>query len=160
MIDHKLGEIQGHFAAHIGERIVCYETAELFLADGTWTSRPDLPIRFFTGSGGLLAISWSPIEDLWLASDLSLPFSFEDSTVRWVVNGLEEINPALGASIQSVMLGGGEMSIGRKEVEIWTRLVIELDNGWLELFDALDEKGYAFHSERPAGVFVLCIPAS
>jgi hypothetical protein len=160
MIDHKLEEIQGHFAAHIGEGIVRYETAELQLTDGTWTSWPDLPIRFFTGSGGLLAISWSRFDDLWLASDLSLPFSIEDLTVRWVINGLEEINPALGASIQSVMLGRGEMSIEGTEVEIWTRLVIELDNGWLEVFDALDENGYAFHSERPAGVFVPCIRAS
>jgi len=59
-----------------------------------------------------------------------------------------------------VMLGRGEMSIGGKAVEIWTRLVIGLDEGWLEVFNALDENGYAFHVERPAGVFIPCLPAS
>jgi hypothetical protein len=37
--------------------------------------------------------------------------------------------------------------------------VIELDRGWLEVFNALDENGYAFHTERPVGIFIPCIPA-
>ena len=44
--------------------------------------------------------------------------------------------------------------------EIWTRLVIELDEGWLEVFNALDENDYAYHEDRPAGVFIPCLPAS
>jgi len=58
------------------------------------------------------------------------------------------------------MLGRGEMSIEAKEVEIWTRLLIQVDEGWLEVFNALDENGYAFHAERPAGIFVPCIATS
>lgn len=154
MIDLKVRGIQRHLAATIGETITRYETAELLFYDGTWGSWPDLPIRLYTGSDRLLAISWSRFDDLWLADDLSLPFPVEDSTIRWISNGIEGINAAVGASIESVMLGRGEMSIGGKAVEIWTRLVIGLDEGWLEVFNVLDENGYAFHDERPAGVFI------
>lgn len=55
------------------------------------------------------------------------------------------------------MLGQGEMSIEGKPIEIWTRLLIRLDVGWLEIFNALDENGYAFHSERPEGSFIPCL---
>ncbi|WP_165248079.1 hypothetical protein [Paludisphaera soli] len=160
MIDLKVRGIQRHLAATIGETITRYETAELLFDDGTWGSRPDLPIRLYTGSDRLLAISWSRFDDLWLTDDSSLPFPIGDSTIRWVSNGVEGINAAVGASIGSVMLGKGEMSIGGNPVEIWTRLVIGLDQGWLEVFNALDENGYAFHADRPAGVFIPCLPGS
>lgn len=45
-------------------------------------------------------------------------------------------------------------------VEIWTRLLIQVDEGWLEVFNALDENGYIFHAARPAGSFVSYIAAS
>ncbi len=159
MIERKTEDIRAHFAPIIGEKILRYETAELLLSDGTWESWPDLPIRLYVGSNRILAISWSRFDDLWLADGLSLPFSTGNSAVRWVINGLEEINTAVGASIKSVMLGRGEMSINGEDVEIWTRLVIELDRGWLEVFNALDENGYAFDPERPVGTFTPCIPA-
>ena len=159
MIDRKVSDIQAHFAVLLGETIARYETAELLLDDGTWESWPDLPIRLYTRSNRLLAISWSRFDDLWLADDLSLPFPIEDSTIRWVNNDIEGINAAVGASIESVMLGRGEMSIGGNPVEVWTRLVMGLDGGWLEVFNALDENGYAFHIGRPAGDFIPCLPA-
>ncbi len=159
MLASKIVEIQAHFAELIGEVIVRYETAELLLEDGSWADWADLPIRLFTATNRLLAISWSRFDDLWLANDTSLPFPTEGSTVRWVINGHRAINPSVGASIKSVMLGRGDMSIEGMGVEIWTRLVVELDQGWLEVFNALDENGYAFHHERPVGTFVPCFPS-
>lgn len=158
MLDRKIGAIRGHFAHVLGERIVRYETAELLLSDGSWVGWPDLPIRLYTESGGLVAISWSRFEDLWLAGDASLPFPIDEAEVRWIINGHDLINAAVGASIRSVRLGRGGMSIGGREVEIWTRLAIELDRGWLEVFNALDENGYAFHAEEPSGTFIACVP--
>jgi hypothetical protein len=160
MIDRKITEIRGHFAAFIGEKIIRYETAELLLEDGTWEGWPDLPIRLYTGSGNLVAISWSQFDDLWLADDPSQPFSIEDATIRWVDNGIEKLNAVIGGSIGSVMLGRGEMSIEGREVENWTRLLIQVDEGWLEIFNALDENGYAFHAEKPPGIFIPCVCAS
>ena len=154
MIDRKIEEIRSHFAAIVGARINRYETADLELDDGTWDHWPDLPIRLYTDAGDVIAISWSGIDALWIARDLSLPFSIDGSTIRWVSNSIDRINPAVGTSIRSVMLGQGEMSIEGKEVEIWTRLLIELDKGWLEIFNALDENGYDFHNEKPSGNFV------
>ena len=157
MIDRKVRDIQEHFAPVFGETISRYETAELLLEDGSWTSWPDLPIRLYTGQNTLVAVSWSRFDDLWLENDTSLPFPTDGSTIRWITNGLKSINPVLGSSIGSVMLGRGEMSIEGRPIAIWTRLLIRVDVGWLEIFNALDENGYAFHSERPEGSFIPCL---
>ena len=156
-LDRKIGEAKSHFADILRTKILRYETAEVLRDDGTWDSWPDLPIRLYTGANTLVAISWSGLDDLWIADDLSLPFSIEQSTVRWVNNRIEKINAAVGASVRSVMLGQGEMSIEGRGVEIWTRLLIQLDTGWLEIFNALDENGYDFHVQAPNGSFVMCI---
>jgi hypothetical protein len=67
------------------------------------------------------------------------------------------MDAAVGASIRSVLLGQGEMSMEGQEVEIWTRLLVQLDTGWLEVFNALDENGYDFHAQMPNGGFITCI---
>ncbi len=157
MIDRKLREIRSHFAAIQGEKLVRYETAELLLGDGTWESWPDLPIRLYSGTGKRIAISWSSFDDLWIAEDFSLPFPIEGSTIRWVGNGIEGLDAAIGGSIGSVMLGRGEMSIDGREIEIWTRLLIQIGERWLEIFNALDENGYDLHAERPTGTFIPCL---
>ena len=38
----------------------------------------------------------------------------------------------------------------------WARLLLEFDRGWLEVFNALDENGYAGHATRPDGEWVRC----
>ncbi len=157
MIDRKIEKVRSNFTAVIGATINRYETAELQLDDGTWIPWPDLPIRLYINTGGVIAISWSRFDDLWITRDLSLPFSIEGSTIRWVSHGIEGINAAIGTPIRSVMLGQGDVSIGGKEVAIWTRLIIQLDNGWLEIFNALDENGYDFHIEKPLGIVIPCL---
>ena len=157
MIDHKLGLIRSQFAAIVKSKIIRYETAELLNDDNTWISWPDLPIRLYTDTKKLISISWSRFDDLWITGDLSLPFALEDSTVRWVENSIDKIYPVIGETIQAVMLGQGEMSWDGVDVDIWTRLLIELDNGWLEIFNAFDENGYDFHDRMPAGNVVPCI---
>lgn len=150
----KLAAIQKHFAPVIGKQIVRYATAEILYEDGTWDSWTDLPVRIYTTSAGMVAVSWSKFDDLWLANDDSLPFSIEGSTTRWVANGLPEWNACLGATISAVLLGRGAMSIEGRDIEIWTRLVLTLSRGWLEIFNALDENAYAFHEVMPDGEFV------
>ena len=149
--------VQRHFGPLLGLRISRYETAELLLEDGTWSSWPDLPIRIHCDSSMLVSVSWSRFDDLWLANDESLPFAEEDSTTRWVENRIERIKACLGSKIIGVMLGRGEMSVEGRDVEIWTRLAIDVGDGWLEVFNALDENGYDFHETMPAGEFIRCI---
>jgi len=157
MPDSKISQIRSHFSAVIGAKLLQYETAELLLDDGTWDAWPDLPIRLYPDTGTLIAVSWSQFDDLWIATDFSLPFSVEGQSIRWVKNSIEGLNAAIGATIRSVMLGRGEMSIEGRDIEIWTRLVIQLDESWLEVFNALDENGYDFHTQRPSGTFIPCI---
>lgn len=156
-LEPKLKEIRSKFSTLLGAEIIQFQTAEIGRDDDTWDPWPDLPIRIITAHSGLIAISWSRFDDLWLSSDLSLPFATEGSLVRWMVNSIPAINPAIGATMRSVHLGRGEMSIEGTEIEIWTRLLIETDKGWIEVFNALDENGYDFHTVKPSGEFVFCV---
>lgn len=150
-------DIRSHFAPLIGSRINRYETAELLHDDGTWGSWPDLPIRIFTDTAYVVSISWSRFDDLWLSNDTSLPFVAEEATTRWVANGIAGINGSIGRIIHHVLLGRGEMSIEGRQIEIWTRLVIDLGECWLEIFNALDENGYSLHDSQPVGEFMNCL---
>ena len=156
-LDSKIRVIRSSFSEVIGAKLVCYETAELLFDDGAWGPWPDLPIRLYTDTQKVVAIAWSRFDDLWIATDSSLPFPIEGSTVRWVRNSVEKINRVIGNPIGSVMIGRGQMSVEDRDVEIWTRLLIDIGSGWLEIFNALDENGYDFHLQRPAGTFIPCI---
>ncbi len=153
----KVSAIQKHFARLIGSRINRYETAELLHDDGTWGSWPDLPIRIYTESNSLISVSWSRFDDLWLANDHSLPFAAVEATTRWIENGVAAPKGCLERTIHGVMLGRGEMSIEGREIEIWTRLVMDLGDRWFEIFNALDENGYDLHTTKPIGEFIDCI---
>jgi hypothetical protein len=154
--DGKVSTIRTAFSAIVGSKLTYYETADMLFDDGSWDPWPDLPIRLYTDTQKLVAVAWSKFDDLWIATDSSLPFLTAGSTVRWVCNSIERINGALGNRIGSVMLGRGQMSVEGRELEIWTRLLVEVGGGWLEIFNALDENGYNFHLRRPAGIFVTC----
>lgn len=159
-VEQRIAEIRSCFSAVIGAGIVWYETAELLDDHGTWSSCPDYPIRLFTDSGKVIAISWSQFDDLWIRTDLSLPFVFEgleNASIRWVRNSVANINAIVGMTIRSVLLGRGQMSVEGHEVEIWTRLLIQLDNQWLEIRNVLDENGYELHLYQPPGTFIPCI---
>jgi hypothetical protein len=155
--DKKLGDIRRAFTPLIGATLSAYSTAELLHDDGTWGAWPDLPIRLEWGTRRLVSVSWSRFDDLWISADTSLPVSIDGSTVRWVPNASPSVDRVVGGALLSVALGRGEMSIGEREFEIWTRLLLQTDKGWLEIFNALDENGYAYHSKRPDGQLEPCI---
>lgn len=141
----------------VGKTIDRFESAEILHEDGTWDDWPDLPIRLYCSDSTMVAISWSRFDELWLSNDTSLPFTPEDAKTRWKSNGIEEIENVVGKRIEGVLLGRGEMSIESRDIEIWTRLVFELDGSWLEIFNALDENGYLLHWNKPNGKFVKCV---
>ena len=100
-LDSKIRMIRASFSEIIGAKLVYYETAELLLHEGGWDPWPDLPIRLYTDTQKVVAIAWSRFDDLWIATDCSLPFPIQGSTVRWVRNSIEKINKALGNPIGS-----------------------------------------------------------
>jgi len=153
----KLAAIRADFSDVIGAALVGYETAERSHEGGPWSAWPDLPIRLHFDTGEAVSVSWSKFDDLWVEEGTPLPAWSEGSTVRWVRDGHDGLNQALGGVIRSVSLGRGEMSVEGRDIEIWTRLLIEADAGWLEVFNALDENGYAFHALMPAGRFMRCV---
>ena len=141
----------------IGCRLVKFKTAERRLIDGAWVAWPDMPIRLYADSEVIVSVSWSRFDDMWIERGSGLPFATDDATLRWVTNGIMPIQPAIGNRMKSVMIGQGEMTWAGREAEIWTRLLIEFDAGWLEVFNALDENGYSFHTRMPSGIFVPCV---
>jgi hypothetical protein len=155
--DQKIKLIQSHFAPFVGRRLVGYETAEILLLDNSWNPWPDLPIRLQFDGEDFVAVVWSRYDNLWITTDFSLPFSPEDSTIRWVPNSIDILNSAINRTICSILIGRGQMSIEGREIEIWTRLLIQVDDCWLEIFNNLDENGYHFHTEMPGGTFIRCL---
>lgn len=155
-LDDKVSAIREHFRQFIGSLITGYQTAEI-LSDGKWFDLPDLPIRLLFGAVRVISISWSKFDDLWLSPDATSPYSFEGSAIRWVDNAIGELQVIPGSVLQSVSLGRGNMSVDGKEIEIWTRLLLKLDRGWLEIFNALDENGYSYHTATPSGEFKFCL---
>jgi hypothetical protein len=153
----KVRRIQSAFGPAIGATLISYTTAELLFDDGTWGAWADLPIRLEWGPGRVIAASWSKFDDLWIADGLSLPFELGGQKVRWVSESLEKLNGAIGATIEGAMLGRGEMTVGGRDMEIWSRLLIRTDRGWIEIYNALDENGYDYHAKRPRGDFISCI---
>lgn len=152
----KTKAVRAHFGKAIGATLERYQTAEILLDDGSWSPWPDLPIRLYANSGMVISISWSNFDDLWITNDLSLPFAPEDSTFRWIESSIDMLDRLLGATIDSVHIGRGQLAIEGQELEIWTRLLIQLGKCWLEIYNALDENGYEVHSEMPSGEFINC----
>ncbi|PSN76029.1 hypothetical protein C8B47_29475 [filamentous cyanobacterium CCP4] len=143
--------IRTRFANLVGKKILSYEVAQLWCDDDQqWSDWMDLPLFLTMGEGQsppveerqTLSISWQKFDDLAIEAGRVLPFSLGGSTVRWRWEGLDPLESALGETIASVGLGRGQMSVGSSEIEIWTRLLIGLDNGTtLDLFNAFDETG-------------------
>lgn len=156
MSEDKINAIFNACTPLIGRTIERFETAEILHDDGRWDDWPHLPIRVYCDGNIMLSVSWSKFDDLWLSNDTSLPFAAEDATTRWKSNGIEKIRPAISCRIQGVSLGRGEITIGSRDVEIWTRLVFDLGGCWLEVFNALDENGYDLHVAQPIGEFRKC----
>lgn len=156
MIQDKLDSIREQLLPLVGHKIQRFETAEILLSDGTWSDWPDLPIRLFADGNRTLSISWSQFDQLWMAEDDSLPFDIGDATARWQENAPANLEPIVGKTICGASIGRGEMTIEGKEVPIWTRLLIDLGDIWLEIFNALDENGYAVHHSQPDGEFQTC----
>lgn len=142
--------IRTRFSSLIGKKILSYEVAQLWCDDDQqWSNWMDLPLFLTVGEGQphlkdqqTLSISWQKFDDLAIEAGRVLPFSLGGSTVRWRWEGVDALDSSLGETIASVGLGRGQMSVGSSEIEIWTRLLIGLDNGTtLDVFNAFDENG-------------------
>lgn len=49
------------------------------------------------------------------------------------------------------------MTWEQRAIQLWTRLVIDLGDVWLEIVNSLDENGYHIHNTMPPGEFVVCV---
>lgn len=152
----KIEAIRRYFEPWIGQRLLKFETAQLKEESGQWSDWLDPPIRLFFDSKSIISIAWWYLDNLRISGDDSVYFFVEPDEIRWLCNENVIIRPAVSGTLKSVMLGRGDLVVGNEEIEIWTRLLLEFDTGWLEVFNNLDENGFAFYAEKPVGVFVKC----
>jgi hypothetical protein len=158
-VEHKHAKIRSlgqHFRPLIGLPLVRAETAELRVEGHQWSEWHDPPIRLFFGEGEMVSVAWSHFEKLYLSNDDSVHFPLDYPASRWVSNSIPALNRVLDSTLSSVELGRGELAIGNNAIEIWTRLLLRFDSGWLEIFNNLDENAVSFHPEMPAGEFEKC----
>lgn len=155
------GQIQlacQHFHSRIGLPLTRYETAEILTHDQTWEPWNDLPIRLKIGPGPPVCVSWSETSELWIDAGSALPFpaTGEGYQYRWVVNVRPALEPLRGCALRAVYLGCIEDPwVFKAYMPSW-RLLLGFDRGWLEVFNAMDENGYAVHAARPDGEWVRC----
>jgi len=116
----------------------------------------DLPIRLYTGAGHMVAMAWSDFDTLWLSAHKELPFDIGDEVIRWGPHHQHHthLNRALGQRMVGVWLGQYEVRPPNLAAGLWTRVRIDLEQGALEIFNALDENGYAYRDVIPSGVWV------
>ncbi|WP_341328614.1 hypothetical protein [Methylotuvimicrobium sp. KM2] len=157
-VEDKIGLIRERFAFLVGKEILGCELAQLWIEeDKEWSDWMDLPLFLCIGDSAL-SISWQKFDELAIENERVLPFTLCGSTVRWLCESIGALDNIVGRKIVSVSLGRGEMSIGEKELEIWSRLLIELTGGIiLEVFNALDENGIEVHTVPIAGETLKCI---
>jgi hypothetical protein len=154
----KLQLIQDCFSGLVGHPILGYELAQLWCDDDQqWSDWMDVPL-FLTVGDSTLSISWQKFDDLAMEVGRVLPFSLSGSTVRWLSEGVAVLDAILGNTIAAVSLGRGQMAIGGRELEIWTRLLITLDNGTtLDVFNALDENGLTLVTLGPGDEVIQAV---
>lgn len=150
--------ISNHFKPYIGKPIMGYEIAEVWSEeDKDWSEWMDVPL-FLNVNNEVISISWQKFNELGIQSGRVLPFSLSSNTVRWKFEGVKEIEKSIGQIVSSVSIGRGDMELAGNDCEIWTRLLIEFESGdTLEVFNALDENGFVFHTDEVCGEIRQCI---
>lgn len=161
--DNLHGQIQlacQYFHSRVGLPLLRYETADLLTHDNTWEPWNDLPIRLHIGPGAPVCVAWSKTAELWIGEGDALPFpaTGEGVQYRWVANAMPDLEPLLGGVMRAAHLDLCELIWGGDTGGTgWlARLLLEFDHGWFEVFNALDENGYAVHAARPDGEWVRC----
>jgi hypothetical protein len=155
----KIAAIRGSFRSLVGKSLTGYQCAEIFLDEtGTWDRWDDLPVRLFFGRSDIVSVAWTKFDDLLVTPDDSIPDWYSESThIRWVDDQIPQLNECVGKVLRNVRIGRGEMGIGGVDIEVWNRLMLDLDGVWFEIFNALDENGYAHHIQSPDGEFHSCL---
>ena len=156
----KVDLIKEHFEPLIGSTVQELQTVQLYCDyfdgnEGEWDDWNDQPISLKFSENRFVSVSWSKFDEIWMASEKALSHS-SNMDFRWVTNNNSLLLPIMGQRLSSVWLGQGEMSIEERPIEIWTRLLLEFNNNWLEIYNALDENGYDLHASKPIGEMVRC----
>jgi len=119
-----------------------------YMPDNTWYE--DFPIILMI-DGQQIEICWQQFDSLSITNNqiiLNNCISY-DEKVPYKKNAVKELNAVLGKKILNVKLGMSSMTIEDKVLPIINSVDFELDNGFLRIFNALDENGV---SNVPANV--------
>jgi hypothetical protein len=156
------GQIQlvcQYFHSRVGHPLTRYETAAILTHDEMWEPWNDLPIRLHIGPGAPVDVVWMKFCELWIECAEPVPFwqPWVGDGCRWVPNARPAFEPLRGGKLRAACLGR-DTNLAPNDLAFneWNRFLLEFDRGWLEVFNALDENGYAVHAARPDGEWVRC----
>jgi hypothetical protein len=110
----------------------------------------DLPIILIIG-GEQIEICWQKFDSLSITKNqinVDNCISY-DEKIPYRENALSALSGAIGKRILSVKLGMSFMTLEEKVIPMINSVDFELENGFLSIFNALDENGV---SNVPAGV--------
>ena len=150
----KITAIWDHFSPLIGKVFIELETAQLLVDNNEWDDWFDLPIRLLFRPDLKVSVGWSHFDKLFLSKDDSLNFATDGCEVRWKTNYAASVCRVLGQSLESFALGGGRVDSWNDDSVDWTRIILDFETGWLEIYNGIDENSFSFHPEKPTGVFV------
>ena len=131
----------------VGKTIECSYVG-WYTPDDSWYE--DFPIILII-DGEKVEICWQQFDSLSITKNqinLDNCISY-DEIVPYKKNALAELNRAMGKKILSVKLGMSSMTIEDKMIPMINSVDFELENGFLTIFNALDENGV---SNAPANV--------
>lgn len=116
--------------------------------DDSWYE--DLPIILFIG-GDRIEICWQKFDSLSITKnqiDITDCISYEEK-IPYKENAHPALNEVIGKKILNVKLGMSSMTLEKKVMPMINSLDFELENGFLTIFNELDENGL---SNVPANV--------
>ena len=108
--------------------------------DDSWYQ--DLPIILII-NGEQIEICWQKFDSLSITKNqinVNNCISYGER-IPFRENALSSLNKAIGKRVLSVKLGMSSMEWGGIEIPLINSLVFELENGYLTIFNALDENG-------------------
>ena len=116
--------------------------------DNSWYE--DLPIILII-DGEQIEICWQQFDSLSITKnqiDVNNCISY-DERIPYRENALSALNKSIGKKVLSVKLGMSSMTLEDKVIPMINSVDFELENGYLTIFNALDENGV---SNVPANV--------
>lgn len=158
LLESKMSDLERVFAPVIGKKLKAIETPELHDEEkDNWEDFREHSVRLYFDGEFAATLAWDKFDELCISPDTKIASCYRNTlTIRWLKNTVTGIERLIDRQLKTVELGKGSMSFGENEFDIWIRILLGFETGYFEIYNALDENGYAVHTVHPDGEFLTC----